>query len=106
MVIGLFPSAFFPSLGGVEELSRQLAHELRERGHTVVILTNRWPRTLPRFEIFEGFSLYRIPFRMPEPMWKARVSHWLTGWWVRRRVAAVLKKHRVEVIHVQCISSN
>lgn len=106
MVIALLPSAFHPSLGGVEELTRQLAHELQKRDHKTVILTNRWPRTLPAFERFEGLDLYRIPFRMPEPMWKAQLSYWLTGWWMMRRVVAILRKHEVELLHVQCVSSN
>ena len=54
MKIALFPSAFHPHLGGVEELTRQLAHALTRREHQVIIVTQRWPRDLPAMETFEG----------------------------------------------------
>jgi len=106
MKIAIFASAFHPSLGGVEELCRQLAHELVTRGHEVIILTNRWPRTLPETEIFEGLPLYRLPFRMPEPMWKARLSYWLTSGQVKRRLFEILREHTIDLLHVQCVSAN
>lgn len=106
MKIAIFASAFHPSLGGVEELCRQLAHELVARGHEVIILTNRWPRNLPAYESFEGLPLHRLPFRMPEPMWKARLSYWLTAGGIKRRLFEILRAHRIEMLHVQCVSAN
>jgi len=41
VTIAIFASAFYPHVGGVEELCRQLALELRRRGHRAIILTNR-----------------------------------------------------------------
>jgi glycosyltransferase involved in cell wall biosynthesis len=106
MNIAIFASAFHPSLGGVEELCRQLAHELRSRGHEVIILTNRWPRSLSRFEVFEGIPLYRVAFRMPETGLRSRFSYALTHRMIRRELAEILIRHKIEVMHVQCVSSN
>ena len=47
MTVALFASAFYPHVGGVEELCRQLAHEYRARGDGIAVFTERWPRTLP-----------------------------------------------------------
>ncbi|MGC8625927.1 MAG: glycosyltransferase, partial [Phycisphaerae bacterium] len=66
MNIAIFASAFYPSLGGVEELCRQLALELMRQGHGVIVLTNRWPRDLPANESIDGITVYRLPFRLPE----------------------------------------
>ena len=59
MNIAIFPSAFYPSLGGVEELVRQLAHQLVRDGHRVMIATNRWPKTLPKREDVDGLDVRR-----------------------------------------------
>lgn len=106
MNIAIFASAFYPHFGGVEELCRQLALELRRQGHTAIILTNRWPRTLPRYEEVDGIPVYRLAFRAPDAGPKSRVSYALTHGLVVRETAAVLRRHRIDVLHVQCVSSN
>jgi glycogen(starch) synthase len=104
--IVLFPSAFHPSLGGVEELTGQLALQFIRKGFEVLIVTNRWPRNLPDSEKWRGISLMRVPFRLPESGWKSRLSSLFT----RRRVGCELvrqvSKFKADLIHVQCVSSN
>jgi len=106
MNVAIFASAFYPSLGGVEELVRQLAHAFIAKGSPTIILTNRWPRSLPDFEQFEGIPLYRLPFRVPEGSFKARFNYRLTHRAIERQMLAILKRHRIDLMHVQCISSN
>ncbi|RYX82262.1 glycosyltransferase family 1 protein [bacterium] len=111
MKIALFASAFHPSLGGVEELVRQLAHALNRAGHDAFIVTERWPRNLPEKEDFEGLRVYRFPFRVvggSSPLVKARsiTSLALTGGSIRRAIADVIKQENTDIIHVQCVSSN
>ena len=90
MNIAIFASAFYPHVGGVEELCRQLAHANRRSGAGTVVLTNRWPRTLVEFEEHEGFPVYRVAMRVPDGSWKARLNCRL-----KHRVAGVL------IIHVK-----
>jgi glycogen(starch) synthase len=106
MNIALFPSAFHPHFGGVEELVRQLAHELQRRGHGVIILTNRWPRNLPAFEEFEGLPVYRLPFRTSEESLKSKVTYRLTHESICAKTLRILDRHEIDVLHVQCVSSN
>ena len=106
MNVALFASAFYPHVGGVEELVRQLAAEYRRRGVAPIIVTNRWPRSLPAFETHEGISLYRLPLRTPGPGAKAWASYLLTHRGVRGRLLSILRHHRTELLHVQCVSSN
>ena len=100
----ILPSAFYPSLGGVEELVRQLSHEFLRRNRTPIILANRWPRSLPTHEQFEGIPLYRAPFRVPCGSFRARFNYWLTHSMIRRQVIRILRGHTIEMIHVQCVS--
>ena len=106
MNIALFASAFHPSLGGVEELCRQLALELMRQGHGVIVLTNRWPRDLPAVETIDGISVYRLPFRLPEGSAKAAINYHLTHRGIEQNLLDVLRSHRINMLHVQCVSSN
>ena len=106
MNIALFPSAFHPSLGGVEELSRQLALELQRLGHSVIVITNRWPRDLPEFETFQGLPLYRLAMRVPDGSSRAKLNYHLTHRAIRRNLYRTLRKHQIDILHVQCVSAN
>lgn len=63
--IVLAPSAYDPNVGGIEELTRQLALRLAERGHRPSVLTNRWPSGLPRAEAVDGVDVLRLDFPLP-----------------------------------------
>ncbi len=106
MNVAIFASAFHPHLGGVEELCRQLAHELTRRGHAPIILTNRWPRNLPAFERFEGLPVFRLPFRTSEESLKSKASYRLTHKRICAELLRILDDHSIDVMHVQCVSSN
>ena len=102
----LFPSAFHPHVGGVEELTRQLAHEESRRGMRPLIVTNQWPRDLPSEDEVDELPVRRLPFRVPG----AHLRH-LLGWATRapsihRATREVVKEWGSDVIHVQCVSSN
>lgn len=104
--VAIFASSFYPHLGGVEELVRQLAKAYRKCGVNAIVLTNRWPRSLPEHEQYEGIEIYRLAMRVPEGSAKAHVSYRLTHRAVAAQIMAILQRHRTKVIHVQCVSSN
>jgi glycogen(starch) synthase len=106
MKIALFPSAFHPHFGGVEELARQLAHQLKRTGHDPSVFTNRWPKDLPAFEMFEGLPLHRYVFRVPEREWRQMLTSLVFTAATLRKVYAAIAADRADVIHIQCISSN
>jgi glycogen synthase len=104
--VALFPSSFFPHLGGVEELTRQLAHEHVRRGAKPLVVTNRWPQNLPATEIIEGLSVRREPFLTPERQLRPLARFVLNGRAGPARLAADITAHGSHVIHVQCVSTN
>lgn len=106
MRIALFPSAFFPSLGGVEELSLRLAQAWQGAGHHVRVYSERWPRTLPEVDVVEGVDLRRFAFRVPHATGLKPKLTWAWAW--RRTNGALrgdLRAFQPDVIHVQCVSS-
>jgi glycosyltransferase involved in cell wall biosynthesis len=106
MNIAIFPSAFHPHFGGVEELARQLAHQLMRSGHAPCIFTNRWPKSLPAFEDFEGLPVHRHTFRVPERDWRQLLTSLLFTGATLRSLEGRLHARRPDVIHLQCVSSN
>ncbi len=111
MKIALFPSAFHPNLGGVEELTRQLAHALRRRGHQVSIVSQRWPLDLPTCEEFEGLPLYRVAFVGAPQGWDLRGLKARAQWARRRREAEsqsarIVQEFGADLVHVQCAGPN
>src|SRR5947209_19478670 len=61
----LAPSAYYPHVGGIEELTRQLALALRVRGHEVSVLTNRWPPGVSASETLDAIEVTRLTFPLP-----------------------------------------
>jgi glycogen(starch) synthase len=106
MNIAIFASAFHPHLGGVEELVRQLAHTYRSKGISAIVVTNRWPRDLPAYELYEGIPTYRLAMRVPEGTLKARLNYRLTTGSITGEMLQILKKHQTDLLHVQCVSAN
>ncbi len=104
--VAIFPSAFHPSLGGVEELTGQLAEHLQKADVAAMICTNRWPRNLPSFERWKGVEVHRFPFRLPEGGLKSRLSFRFTVKNILRSVLRTIEGFGADVIHVQCVSSN
>ncbi len=106
MNIALFASAFHPHIGGVEELVRQLARAYRARNHGCIVITNQWPLTLPAYEEFEGTPLYRFSMHTPEGPAHARLRRLLSLSRNHREIAETLSKHKIDLIHVQCVGPN
>jgi len=65
MRILLFPSAYYPNFGGVEEICRLLAQTLKSRGFEVAIAVNRWPADTKEFEVLWDIPVYRFDFAAP-----------------------------------------
>ncbi len=106
MNIALFASAFHPHVGGVEEHVRQLAHAQRKMGMKPIVITNQWPPELPLEEEFEGIPVYRLPMRIPEGDFKARLKYRLTHARISGQMLDILKRHDIDLLHVHCVSSN
>lgn len=100
------PSAYSPSLGGVEELTHRLARQLLEAGDDVEIWTHRYPSSLPRAEVVEGLCVRRLPFPLPA-MRPGRLALF-----PGRALAALgelrsaVAEFRPDLLHVQCFSGN
>lgn len=103
MNICLMPSAFYPHRGGVEEATLQLGRFLQAQGHSVLILTNRYPQDLPAEDSIEGLDVKRLEF--PAPSASLRSAGVFSVVAARSLRAMLQLRPRPEVVHVQCASS-
>ncbi|HEX9726193.1 MAG TPA: glycosyltransferase family 4 protein [Vicinamibacteria bacterium] len=65
MRILLMSQSYPPVLGGLQTATAQLAKHLSASGHDVLVVANRFPRDLPRFERIDGVQVHRLLFLSP-----------------------------------------
>lgn len=99
-------SNFYPHMGGVEETVRQLARRQRASGAIPLVVTMRWPKSLPPTDLVDGIEVRRHVFRSPERDPKQFLGAVLTRGAIVRRVTAEIRSHDASVVHVQCVSIN
>jgi glycogen(starch) synthase len=106
MKIVLFPSAYAPHVGGVEELTARLADGLIGLGHAVEVWTVRHPVDLAEVERIGRVTVRRFALPLPagRPAALARFPPGALGAVLALRRAA--RAFRPDVIHVQCFSAN
>lgn len=105
MRVVLSPSAFHPSIGGVEVATARLGAELVRRGHAVEIWTNRLVGT-EATERVDGMAVRRFGFDLPAAS-PVAVARWCTAapatvLTLRRE----LRRFRPDLLHVHCFSGN
>lgn len=81
MKVLLIPSRYLPNRGGVETVVAQISEHFVQCGHSVSIVTNRYPRALPKRELINGFPILRLHFLYPKLTYLkiGRFNLWLAG---------------------------
>ena len=106
MRIALFPSAYAPWVGGVEELTRCLAIELRGRGEEIEVWTLRHPHTLPAREEIGGLLVRRFELPLPGANPRSLLAFPRAARAGMRDLRRAADEFRPDVVHVQCFSAN
>ncbi len=105
--IALLPSSYPPSLGGVEELTRNLALTLAGTGDEVEVWTGTGDDQAPESaEVRDGLVVRRLPMPLPAAN-LAAVSRSVTiGSRTLRSLRRAVAAFRPDVLHVQCFGPN
>jgi glycosyltransferase involved in cell wall biosynthesis len=105
--VALLPSAYPPSLGGVEELTRHLALTLLDAGDEVEVWTglpdDRRPETV---EVRDGIVVRRLPLPLPATNWSSMLRAATTGPRTLFSLRNAADAFRPDVLHVQCFGPN
>lgn len=106
MRILIFSASYPPVLGGLQTVTARLARHLSGNGHAVCVVTQRYPRDLPGFEILDGIPVHRILFFDP-PLEYVRRGQFLqgaaAGWMTAaaaRHLNAVMADFKPELVNV------
>lgn len=94
----LFPSAYYPHVGGIEEVTRQLALHLAARGHEAEVATNRWPEGTVASETLDGVRVTRIPLSLPEHSARGGARFLAGG--PRSALRLIRKTRAFDVLHI------
>lgn len=111
--IVLVTPSYAPRFGGMETAVARLARELRQAGHHVTVIVNRYPRHLARFERIDGVPVYRILFPAPfVPRLEWRRTSWVRFFlllpltpWAALRLWLLLHSLRADVVNVHYLSA-
>jgi len=105
--VALLPSAYPPSVGGVEELTRHLARSLTAAGDQVEVWTghpdDRDPETV---EVRDGLVVRRFPMPLPASNLPSVSRAATTGLRTVRGLRRAVDSFRPDVLHVQCFGPN
>ncbi len=105
--VALMPSAYPPSVGGVEELTRHLALSLVAAGDQVEVWTG-----LPddhddeSVEVRDGLVVRRFPMPLPASSMTAVTHATAAGWRTLRSLRRAVGVFRPDILHVQCFGPN
>ena len=105
--VALLPSAYVPTLGGVQELTRHLARHLQGLGDEVEVWTtvNDDP-TGPRVEELDGVRIRRFPMPLPSANPVVGLGSIVGGAGTLRQMCRAAREFRPDVLHVQCFGPN
>ncbi len=109
----LFSASYPPRVGGLETAVARLAREFRLSGHRVTVVTNRYPRSLARFEDVDGIPVHRILFPGLIPplrgwSWAGLVTYTVLlplAPWALLRLWLLLRAARPHVVNVHYLSA-
>lgn len=99
------PSAYWPMIGGVEELTRRLALRLVATGDEVEIWTTAVEGAAAEDEV-DGLLVRRFSMPMPRSTFGSALRFPAVGAAALRKVVGATRSFRPDLLHVQCFSVN
>jgi glycogen synthase len=105
--VALLPGAYLPTLGGVQELTRNLAIALRDGGDHVEI----WCQQADGIDNWtvdelDGFTVRHFPFPLPRADVRSLPPLVRRGSATMRTMRRAVHEFRPDVLHVQCFGPN
>lgn len=105
--IVLWPSAYLPAFGGVEELTRHLALALVAAGDDVEVWTGTDQSTdSPTVETIDGLVVRRFPLPLPTKNLSSLARLPLGTLGTIRDMRGAVKTFRPDLFHIQCFGPN
>jgi glycogen synthase len=105
--VALLPSAYRPTLGGVQELTYNLAAALVQGGDDVEVWTQGSSDTAEiTIEILDGITVRRFPFPLPSGDFRSWAPFVSKGLRTIRGLHGAVRQFKPDILHVQCFGPN
>src|SRR3954453_7754660 len=89
-----FVEGFWPLIGGVETITADLIPRLADRGHEILVLTDRGHASLPEHDHLDKVEIRRIPF--VQALRERDIEQLATA---RRTMNQIFRDFRPDLIH-------
>jgi len=83
-------SLYYPHVGGIETMITELSQFYKELGIESVLITKKWPATLPEEDDYNGIKIYRLPNARTDDDFLSVID------WLKPN----LQKIKADIIHV------
>lgn len=110
MKILFITARYFPHRGGLESVVQHLAEEFTDKGHQVLIVSNRYPRKLPVTEVINEIQVIRLNFILPEiyHLKNLRFDLWLAGLWYHfftmRALCSIIHRFQPDIVNTHYLN--
>lgn len=101
----LISTSYLPVLGGLQTVTHQVAQHMHTRGHSVRVLTMRYPRHLPPHEVRDGVPIARWLMLRPNlpDLQRRRLDAWLAACLyyplTLRRLARLMETFQPQIVN-------
>ncbi len=112
MRILIISARYLPNRGGLETAVYETSRRMQTTGHTVEIVTNRYPKHLPAREKIKGIQVRRLLFLFPRIRHlKSRRFDLFIGGFIflpitLLQLMKIIRTYRPDVVHLHYLSSN
>ena len=104
--IALVPSAYPPTLGGVQEVTRNLALALTAAGDEVEVWTQHQDGRAPSVEILDGLTVRRFSFPLPRAHLPSAVASLPEAFATILALRRAVAEFAPDLLHIHCFGPN
>lgn len=111
MRILVVTSRYIPHAGGLETVVNNLVQEYQRAGHDIIIVTNRYPRSLPKHEVINSIPVYRFFFLYPQKrylksrQWLLMGASFLTFPQTLWQLSSVIHNFRPDIVNLHYLGA-
>lgn len=102
----MLSNSYPPVLGGLQTAAHHLSKGLRCNRHEVLVVTNRYPRSLPKKEVLDGVPIRRLLFLKPNShhLRQFRLDLFLASFWFYPatfvELERLMKRFRPDIVNI------
>lgn len=102
----MITNLYYPNIGGVEIATENLIKQFLRKGHSVELVTSRYPTTLSKIEYIHGVRVMRLPFRLPSANPLYLCKFFIHSFVCIANLYRLVKQYKFDLINLHYVSEN